>query len=100
MRLAHVTFTVAPNAVATALDALLAGAAAVRQMPGCIAFIPFANPSVDGGLGILHEWETAEAFTGYLASPVFAGFNEVLRPLMTGAPIGRRFDATPVQNAN
>jgi len=96
MRLAHVTFTVAPDNAKTALDTLLASVPAVRQMTGCIAFIPFANPTVDGGLGVLHEWQTAEDFAGYLASSVFADVNEVLRPMMTSAPDSRRFDASPV----
>ena len=100
MRLAHVTFTVATDNVKTALDTLLASVPIVRQMTGCIAFIPFADPTVDGGLGVLHEWETAEAFAGYLASPVFAGVNDVLRPMMTSGPDGRRFDASLVQKAN
>jgi quinol monooxygenase YgiN len=100
MRLAHVTFTVAPNNAGAALDTLVASAATVRQMTGCLAFIPFANPGVDGGLGVLHEWETAEAFAGYLASPVFAGVNEVLRPMMTSAPLSRRFDASLVPSPN
>lgn len=100
MRLAHVTFTVAPDNARTALDTLLASVPAVRQMTGCLAFIPFANPTVDGGLGVMHEWQTAEDFAGYLASPTFAGVNDILRPMMTSGPDGRRFDATPVQKTN
>lgn len=93
MRLAHVTFTVAPHALRTALDRLLAEVATVRRMTGCRAFIPFADPTVDGGLGVLHEWDTADDFAGYLSSPGFAAVNEILRPMMTSAPVSRRFDA-------
>ncbi|WP_443751098.1 putative quinol monooxygenase [Asticcacaulis solisilvae] len=100
MRLAHVTFTVAPENQSTALDALLAEVASVRHMQGCIAFIPFIDPTVAGGLGVVHEWETGEDFTAYLNSPGFAAVNTVLRPMMTGAPVSRRFDVNLLQPAN
>jgi len=100
MRLAHVTFTVAPDAVRTALDTLLDETASVRRMQGCRAFIPFADPTVSGGLGVVHEWDTAEDFAAYLASPGFASVNAVLRPMMTAAPVSRRFDARPAVTAN
>ncbi|MGN6424422.1 MAG: putative quinol monooxygenase [Asticcacaulis sp.] len=100
MRLAHVTFTVATDAVGTALDALLNETAIVRGMKGCRAFIPFADPTVSGGLGVLHEWETAEDFAAYLASPRFTSVNATLRPMMTTAPVSRRFDADQVLNVN
>lgn len=100
MRLAHVTFTVAPDAVKIALEALLAEAPSVRQMAGCVAFIPFADPTVDGGLGVLHEWETADDFAFYLSSPGFSAVNAALRPMMTTSPVSRRFDAALIQSVN
>ena len=100
MRLAHLTFTVAPDARQNALDALLAEVPVVRQMRGCTMFIPFADPTVPGGLGVVHEWETSEDFAAYLASPTFAAAGAALRPMMTGAPVSRQFDAVPLPPAD
>ena len=100
MRLAHVTFTVAPDAVPTALGTLLNETATVRRMKGCRAFTPFADPTISGGVGVLHEWDTAQDFAAYLTSPGFALVNATLRPMMTTAPVSRRFDADLVNNAD
>ncbi len=100
MRIAHVTFTVAPENQARALDALLAEVATVRRMKGCLAFIPFIDPTVAGGLGVMHEWESAEAFAAYVGSPGFAAANATLRPLMTGVPVSRRFDVNLLDTVN
>ena len=100
MRIAHVTFTVAPDNQARALDALLAEVPAVRRMKGCLAFIPFADPTVAGGLGIVHEWESDDAFAAYIGSPGFATVNQILRPLMTGTPVSRRFDVNMLDTVN
>ena len=99
MRLAHLTFAVQPELSQNALDALLAEVPVVRQMKGCIMFVPFVDPTVPGGLGVVHEWETPEDFAAYLASPTFAAAGATLRPMMTGTPVSRRFDATPVPSA-
>jgi quinol monooxygenase YgiN len=93
MIIAHVTFTVASSSQARALSTLVDQAATVRRMKGCHTYIPFANPNAEGGVGVMHEWETWDDFAGYLASESFALANGVLRPLMIGAPTSRRFDA-------
>jgi quinol monooxygenase YgiN len=100
MRLAHLTFTVRPEAQHDALEVLLEEVPAVRAMEGCVAFIPFADPTAAGGIGVLHEWETDEAFEAYLASPTFAAAGARLRPLMTREPDSRRFDAELVATVN
>jgi len=99
MRIAHLTFTVDTAATQQALATLVAAAPSVRAMPGCQAFIPFADPTVEGGLGLIHEWDSAAAFSAYLASPGFAELNATLRPLMTAPPVSRRFEAEPVCDA-
>jgi len=99
MRIAHLTFTVDTAATQQALATLVAAAPSVRAMPGCHAFLPFADPTVEGGLGLIHEWESADAFASYLASPGFAQLNAALRPLMTAPPLSKRFEAEPVCDA-
>ncbi len=100
MLVAHVAFTVSPDARQTALDVLMSEVPVVRRMTGCLAFVPFADLTAPGGLGIVHEWETAEAFGRYVASPGFAAINAQLRPLMTGAPVSRRFEASLIEAVN
>lgn len=100
MRLAHLTFTVRPEAQREALDVLLAEVPAVREMQGCMAFIPFIDPTTDGGIGVLHEWATEADFAAYLASPAFVASGAQLFPLMTQEPESRRFDAELISAAN
>lgn len=93
MFIAHVYFRVAPDKVEVALAALLAELSSVRGLPGCIAFLPFLDPTEPGALGIVHEWESAEAFARYAASPGFAAVGQLLRPIMVAPPVSKRFDA-------
>ena len=93
MRLAHLTFTVRPEAQREALEVLLEEVPAVREMAGCVAFIPFVDPTTSGGIGVLHEWATEADFAAYLASETFAASGARLFPLMTQEPDSRRFDA-------
>lgn len=96
MRIAHLTFTVRPEEQQEALTVLLGEAKAVRAMEGCRAFIPFVDPTSTGGIGVVHEWASDEAFAAYLASEPFAASRERLFPLMISEPDSRRFDATRV----
>lgn len=100
MFIAHVYFPVAAADRSNALQTLIAEAAVVRAMNGCNAFIPFADPTNDDSLGIVHEWESEAHFRAYLASECFAHSGRILRPLMTGAPVSRRFDATLRESVN
>jgi quinol monooxygenase YgiN len=93
MFIAHVHFAVAPDDRQAALDTLLAEAPSVRAMSGCRTFLPFLDGTDPCRLGVLHEWETQEDFAAYAASPGFAAANRVLRPMMTEAPVSRRFEA-------
>ncbi|GHJ44191.1 hypothetical protein Cs7R123_15330 [Catellatospora sp. TT07R-123] len=69
----------------------------VRAMPGNIAYRVHASREDDTGIVIVHEWEDETAFAGYAASDSFARSGQVLRPMMTGAPVSRRFRAELVQ---
>ncbi|HVZ30124.1 MAG TPA: antibiotic biosynthesis monooxygenase [Asticcacaulis sp.] len=100
MLIAHVTFRVAPDSLRIALDALMSEVPVVRRMKGCQAFIPFADPTVEGGLGLIHEWDSGEDFAAYVTSPGFAEVNARLRPLMTEPPVSRRFDARLAESVN
>lgn len=65
----------------------------VRAMPGNIAYRVYASRENETGVTIVHEWSDEEAFARYAKSDSFARFGETLRPLMTGAPVSRRFAA-------
>jgi quinol monooxygenase YgiN len=93
MFIAHVHFAVAPDDLQAALDTLLAEAPSVRAMSRCRTFPPFLDGADPCRLGVLHEWETQEDFAAYAASPGFAATGRVLRPMMTDAPVSRRFQA-------
>lgn len=100
MLIAHVHFTVAPDQRQNALNALLAEVPVVRAMAGCVAFHPFLDATDTAGLGIVHEWTDAESFAAYASSPGFAEVGKVLRPMMTGAPVSKRFDAKVLETVN
>lgn len=98
MLIAILDFDVTPDNRAVALDQLLSEAPAVRAMPGNIGFRPFADPLVDSRITLVHEWERRSDFDSYLAGPEFARSGAVLRPLMTGAPTSRRFEASLIES--
>jgi quinol monooxygenase YgiN len=65
----------------------------VRAMPGNIAFRVYASRQDETRVTLVHEWEDEGSFTKYLGSDSYARSGAVLRPLMTGALVGRRFRA-------
>jgi quinol monooxygenase YgiN len=85
----HTTATDRP----TALAQLDGESAEVRAMPGNIAFRVYASRDDQTGVTVVHEWENETAFAGYLGSEAFARSGAALRPMMTGAPVSRRFSA-------
>ncbi|MFC2253577.1 putative quinol monooxygenase [Labrys portucalensis] len=97
MLIAILDFEVAPAQRSVALDQLLAEMPTVREMHGNIAFRPFADTLADTKITLVHEWEHRSDFDAYLASPCFARSGEVLRPMMTSAPISRRFEASLIE---
>ncbi len=76
-----------------ALAQLDAEHAEVRAMPGNLAFRVYASRSDDTTVTVVHEWDDETSFAGYLGSDSFARSGEVLRPIMTGTPVSRRFHA-------
>jgi quinol monooxygenase YgiN len=99
MLIAIVDFETAPKDKDAALDQLLREAAEVRAMPGNLAFRAFADPLIDTRVTVIHEWQDRAAFDGYLASPAFARSGHVLRPMMTGKPLSRRFEVAALDVA-
>lgn len=97
MLIAHLRFSVAAEDRQKALDALLADAAVVRAMKGCIAFVPFYDPTDDSALGVMHEWQGEDDFTAYTSSPEFKAFGAAIRPMMTGKPVSKRFRANLIE---
>ena len=93
MFIAIIDFTVAPADRDKALAILAEDAPAARALPGNLGYRAFTNAGESGHVGIFHEWETEADFQGYATSKEFATIGSKLRPLMTGAPISRRFEA-------
>ena len=93
MLIAIVDFTVAPENRAAALATLLAEAPAVRSMTGNLAFQPYLDPVSAEAVRIFHEWQDAASFEAYTSSDAFKRSGQVLRPMMTGAPLSRRMSA-------
>jgi len=66
---------------------------AVRAMPGNVAFRVYASRQDETRITVVHEWADEASLVGYLTSDSFARSGEVLRPIMIGAPVSRRFRA-------
>jgi quinol monooxygenase YgiN len=69
----------------------------VRAMPGNIAFRVYACREDDTRVTVVHEWQDEPSFAAYLRSESFARSGQVLRPLLSGPPVSRRFRAELVE---
>jgi quinol monooxygenase YgiN len=65
----------------------------IRAMAGNLAFRVYASREDQTSIAVVHEWQDEVSFAGYLESDSFARSGAVLRPLMTDAPVSRRFHA-------
>jgi quinol monooxygenase YgiN len=72
----------------------------VRAMPGNLAFRIYASRESGTRITVVHEWDDETSFAGYLESDSFARSGKVLRPIMTGAPVSRRFRAELLETVN
>ena len=93
MLIAILDFSTAATDRTAALAQLDAERDEIRAMPGNVAFRVYASRDDDTQITVLHEWADEPSFAGYLASDAFVRSGEVLRPLMAGAPVSRRFHA-------
>lgn len=94
MIIAIVDFSVAPENQAVALNILAGDGVAATAIKGNLGFRAFTDACSKTHVGLMHEWTDQAAFDAYVASPEFATVGAQLRPLMTGAPTSRRFEAT------
>jgi quinol monooxygenase YgiN len=65
----------------------------VRAMAGSLAFRVYASREDETRVTVIHEWDDEASFAGYLRSDSFARSGEVIRPIMIGTPVSRRFRA-------
>ncbi len=65
----------------------------IRAMPGNLDFRVYAARDDEGAVTVIHEWADEPSFAAYLSSEAFARSGAVLRPLVTEAPVSRRFHA-------
>ncbi len=93
MLIAILDFETAADDRPAALAQLDHEQAEVRAMPGNVGFRVFASREDETRVTLVHEWQDEPSFAGYLGSGSFARSGEVLRPLMVGAPVSRRFHA-------
>jgi quinol monooxygenase YgiN len=63
----------------------------VRAMPGNIAFRVYASREDETQITVVAEWEDEASFADYLGSDSFTRSGQVIRPLLTEAPLSRRF---------
>ena len=93
MLIAILDFTTAVSDRPAALAQLDGEREQVRAMPGNLAFRVYASREDETGITVVHEWDDEVSFAGYMRSDSFARSGEVLRPMMTGAPMSRRYRA-------
>jgi quinol monooxygenase YgiN len=91
--IAILDFSTAAADRAAALAQLDAERVLVRSMPGNVAFRAYASREDETGITVVYEWQDETSFGGYLGSESFARSGEVLRPMMVGVPVSRRFRA-------
>lgn len=96
MLIAHVEFRVAEADKPAALELLINEAKVARTLPGNVKFQAFLNPEQTGTVEIIHEWESADSFAGYLSSDSFKAIGAALGPKMMAPPVSKRFLAEPV----
>ena len=97
MFIAILDFSTTRTDRARALAQLEGERAQVRSMPGNLAFRVYASREDEQTVTVVHEWVDQDSFAAYLASDAFARSNAVLRPMVTGGPVSRRFRAELVE---
>ena len=85
--------TTAPNRPAV-LAQLDTEREAIRAMPGNLDYRVYAARDNQESVALIHEWTDQASFAAYLASDSFARSSVVIRPLMSGPSVSRRFHAS------
>jgi len=65
----------------------------IRAMPGNLDFRVYAARDDEEAVVVIHEWADESSFGGYLSSDAFTRSGAVLGPMVTAAPVSRRFRA-------
>ena len=65
----------------------------IRAMPGNLDFRVYAARDDEEAVVVIHEWADESSFAGYLSSDAFTRSGAVLGPMVTAAPVSRRFRA-------
>ncbi|MBO3743832.1 putative quinol monooxygenase [Actinoplanes flavus] len=91
-------FTTAAADRAAALQQLDSEYDEIRAMPGNLAYRVFPSRHDDTAVTLVHEWADEQSFADYQRSDSFARSGRVIRPLMTGTPVSRRFRADLLEN--
>ena len=93
MLIAILDFSTAASDRSAALAQLDGERDEVCAMPGNLAFRVYASRENETRITVVHEWDDEVSFASYQESDSFARSGKVLRPMMTGAPVSRRFRA-------
>lgn len=97
--IAILDFATSPTQRQAAIAQLEHEQPAVCAMRGCIAFRVFSSRQNETDITVVHEWIDQASFDEYLTSDAFARSGEVLRPMLTGTPLSRRFRVELVDTA-
>jgi quinol monooxygenase YgiN len=93
VHIAILDFSTAATDRAAALAQLDEERDQVRAMPGNLAFRVYASREGETQVTVIHEWDDEASFAAYLRSDSFTRSGKVLRPMMIGTPVSRRFHA-------
>jgi quinol monooxygenase YgiN len=93
MLIAVLDLRTAPTDRAAALAQLDSERHEIRAMPGNLDFRVYAARDNEEAVTVIHEWADEPSFAAYLSSESFSRSGAVLRPLMSEAPVSRRFRA-------
>lgn len=92
----EVNFTVARSDQPAAIECLTKEGSKMHTLPGNRAYRILIDPSTDGAIILLHQWDDLASLDAYRNGPLFAAIGNVLRPMMTGAPSTAIYDATAI----
>ena len=89
MPLALIEVSLGPDDTQKALASFAAMREEIVAMEGNLSFHAFP---IDGGVVVLHEWRSHQAFAAYRNSPAFATLIATVKPLATQVPRSRLFE--------
>lgn len=88
------SFTATPGNAGALTDHLLAAAAALEDVPGCLLYLVGPDPQDDDAVRVLELWDSAEAHRASLELDAVRTLITHARPLIAG--MGERTELHPV----